>query len=118
MGAFIRAPEPASLYRMHAASNGCYAVQNIAVDNELVVTNCTPVGLNRGYGGPQFYFALERIMEMAARGLGIDPAELRRRNFVPAGRVPLSRRPPARCSTPATTKPRSMSFSRYPATRS
>lgn len=88
MGAYIRAPEPASLYRMHAASNGCYDVQNIAIDNELVVTNCTPVGLNRGYGGPQFYFALERIMEMAARGLGIDAAELRRRNFIAADAFP------------------------------
>lgn len=88
MGAFIRAPEPASLYRMHAASNGCYRVQHIAVDNDLVVTNRTPVGLNRGYGGPQFYFALERIMDIAARGLDIDPAELRRRNFVPAGAFP------------------------------
>ena len=88
MGAYIRPPEPASLYRMHAASNGCYDLQHIAIDNELVVTNRTPVGLNRGYGGPQFYFALERIMEMAARGLGIDPAELRRRNFIPAHAFP------------------------------
>jgi 2-furoyl-CoA dehydrogenase large subunit len=88
MGAHVRPPEPASLYRMHAASNGCYKVKNISIDNELVVTNCTPVGLNRGYGGPQFYFALERTMEIAARGLGIDPAELRRRNFVPAGDFP------------------------------
>jgi 2-furoyl-CoA dehydrogenase large subunit len=88
MGAYIRAPEPASLYRMHAASNGCYDVANIAIDNELVVTNSTPVGLNRGYGGPQFYFALERIMEIAARGLGIDAAELRRRNFVAADAFP------------------------------
>ena len=88
MGAFIRPPEPASLYRMHAASNGCYRVQNIAIDNELVVTNRTPVGLNRGYGGPQFYFALERIMEIAAKGLGIDAAEVRRRNFVPANAFP------------------------------
>ena len=88
MGAYIRAPEPASLYRMHAASNGCYDVQNIAIDNELVLTNCTPVGLNRGYGGPQFYFALERIMEIAARGLGADVAELRRRNFIPAHAFP------------------------------
>src|SRR5262249_47049871 len=55
MGAHVRPPEPASLYRMHAASNGCYKVPNISIDNELVVTNCTPVGLNRGYGGPQFY---------------------------------------------------------------
>jgi 2-furoyl-CoA dehydrogenase large subunit len=88
MGAYIRAPEPASLYRMHAASSGCYDVRNIAVDNEIVVTNCTPVGLNRGYGGPQFYFALERIMEIAARGLDIDPAEIRRRNFIPADAFP------------------------------
>jgi 2-furoyl-CoA dehydrogenase large subunit len=88
MGAYIRAPEPASLYRMHAASNGCYDVRNIAIDNEIVVTNRTPVGLNRGYGGPQFYFALERIMEIAARGLGIDAAELRRRNFIPAHAFP------------------------------
>jgi 2-furoyl-CoA dehydrogenase large subunit len=88
MGAHVRPPEPASLYRMHAASNGCYKVQNISIDNELVVTNCTPVGLNRGYGGPQFYFALERIMEIAARGLAMDPAELRRRNFIPADAFP------------------------------
>ena len=73
---------------MHAASNGCYRVENIAIENELVVTNSTPVGLNRGYGGPQFYFALERIMDIAARGLNIDPAELRRRNFIASDAFP------------------------------
>ena len=82
LGAYIRAPEPASVYRMHSTSNGPYRVKNIAVENVLVVTNRMPAGLNRGYGGPQFYFALERIMDIAARGLGIDPVELRRRNFV------------------------------------
>ncbi len=81
-GAYVRAPEPASVYRMHAASNGCYRVRDIAVENRLAVTNTTPVGLNRGYGGPQFYYALERVMEAGARELGIDPAEIRRRNFV------------------------------------
>jgi 2-furoyl-CoA dehydrogenase large subunit len=82
MGAYIRAPEPASVYRMHSTSNGAYRVKNIAVENVLVVTNRMPAGLNRGYGGPQFYFALERIMDIAARGLRIDPIELRLRNFV------------------------------------
>jgi 2-furoyl-CoA dehydrogenase large subunit len=82
LGAYIRAPEPASVYRMHSTSNGAYRVQHIAVDNTLVVTNRMPAGLNRGYGGPQFYFALERLMDVAARGLGIDPLELRRRNLV------------------------------------
>ncbi len=82
LGAYIRAPEPASVYRMHSTSNGAYRVRNLAIDNVLVVTNRMPAGLNRGYGGPQFYFALERIMDIAARGLGLDAAELRRRNLV------------------------------------
>src|SRR5262245_1857834 len=90
MGAYIRPPEPASLYRMHSAASGCYGVRNIAIDNDLVVTNQTPVGLNRGYGGPQFYFALERIMEIAARGLNIDPTELRRRNFLAKDAFPYT----------------------------
>ncbi|HLH87441.1 MAG TPA: molybdopterin cofactor-binding domain-containing protein [Xanthobacteraceae bacterium] len=88
MGAYLRPPEPASVYRMHAACNGCYAVKNIAVENALVLTNQTPIGLNRGYGGPQFYFALERVMETAARKLDIDPADMRRRNFVPRDAFP------------------------------
>jgi 2-furoyl-CoA dehydrogenase large subunit len=88
VGAFVRAPEPASVYRMHSASNGCYRVKDISVENRLVVTNTTPIGLNRGYGGPQFYFALERVMDAGAKELGIDPAEIRRRNFIQADEFP------------------------------
>ncbi|MDE0384802.1 MAG: xanthine dehydrogenase family protein molybdopterin-binding subunit [Defluviicoccus sp.] len=88
VGAYIRAPEPASVYRMHSASNGAYRVRNIAVDNRLVTTNRLPIGLNRGYGGPQFFFALERAMDAGARALGIDIAEIRRRNFVPRDAFP------------------------------
>lgn len=88
VGAYVRAPEPASVYRMHAASNGCYRVQNIFVENSLVVTNQTPIGLNRGYGGPQFYYALERAMDAAARDLGIDITEIRRRNFIQPDEFP------------------------------
>ncbi|MEE8544972.1 MAG: xanthine dehydrogenase family protein molybdopterin-binding subunit [Alphaproteobacteria bacterium] len=88
LGAYVRAPEPASVYRMHAASSGCYRVRDIAIHNRLVVTNLPPVGLNRGYGGPQFYYALERAMEAAARDLGIDIAEIRRRNFIPREAFP------------------------------
>ena len=88
VGAYVRAPEPASVYRMHAASNGCYQVQNISVKNRLVTTNKSPIGLNRGYGGPQFYFGLERAMDTAAKKLNIDPAEIRRRNFITADAFP------------------------------
>ncbi len=88
VGAFVRAPEPASVYRMHSASNGCYRVKNIFIENRLVVTNTTPIGLNRGYGGPQFYYALERAMDAGAKELGIDPADIRRRNFIRPGEFP------------------------------
>jgi len=88
VGAYVRVPEPAALYRMHATLNGPYQVRNIAVDNHVVVTNQVPSGLNRGFGGPQFYYPLERLMDVAARELRIDPAEIRRRNLVPAGSFP------------------------------
>jgi 2-furoyl-CoA dehydrogenase large subunit len=47
-----------------------------------LLTNRCPSGLNRGFGGPQLYFALERTMDRAAKQLGVDPAELRRLNLV------------------------------------
>jgi 2-furoyl-CoA dehydrogenase large subunit len=90
LGAYIRAPEPASVYRMHSTSNGAYRVKNLSIHNSLVVTNRVPAGLNRGYGGPQFYFALERVMDIAARGLRMDPVELRRRNLVRKDEFPYA----------------------------
>src|SRR5205814_1814130 len=83
VGAYVRAPEPATLYRMHGSLSGAYRVRNIAVRNRVVLTNRCPSGLNRGFGGPQLYFGLERLMAIAARRLAIDPAELARRNLVP-----------------------------------
>jgi 2-furoyl-CoA dehydrogenase large subunit len=82
VGAYVRAPEPATLYRMHGSLSGAYRVRNIAARNRIVLTNRPPTSLNRGFGGPQLYFALERTMEIAARRLGIDAVELRRRNLV------------------------------------
>ncbi len=82
VGAYVRAPEPATLYRMHGSLSGAYRVQNVAARNRVVVTNRAPTSLTRGFGGPQLYFALERTMERAAKELRMDPAELRRRNFV------------------------------------
>jgi 2-furoyl-CoA dehydrogenase large subunit len=82
VGAYVRAPEPATLYRMHGSLSGAYGVRNIAARNRVVLTNRCPTGLNRGFGGPQLYFALERTMAIAAGRLGLDPAELARRNLI------------------------------------
>jgi 2-furoyl-CoA dehydrogenase large subunit len=88
VGAYVRAPEPATLYRMHGSLSGAYRVRNVAARNRVVLTNRCPSGLNRGFGGPQLYFALERTMAMAARRLDLDPAELARRNLVSASDFP------------------------------
>jgi 2-furoyl-CoA dehydrogenase large subunit len=88
VGAYVRAPEPATLYRMHGSLSGAYRVRHVAVRNRIVLTNRCPTGLNRGFGGPQLYLALERTMAIAARRLGLDPVELARRNLVPAGEFP------------------------------
>jgi 2-furoyl-CoA dehydrogenase large subunit len=88
VGAYVRAPEPATLYRMHGSLSGAYRVRNVAARNRIVLTNTVPSGLNRGFGGPQLYLALERTMDIAARLLELDPAELRRRNLVPADEFP------------------------------
>ena len=81
-GAYLRAPEPATLYRMHGNMTGAYRVANLAIRNRVVLTNKTPSGLVRGFGGPQVYFALERLMQRIAVTLGLDPLEVIRRNLV------------------------------------
>jgi 2-furoyl-CoA dehydrogenase large subunit len=93
-GAYLRAPEPATLYRMHGNMTGAYRVRHLAIQNQVVLTNKTPSGLVRGFGGPQVYFALERLMQRIAATLDLDPLEVIRRNLVetlpyrcPAGAV-------------------------------
>lgn len=82
VGGYIRAPEPACLYRTHSNSTGAYRIQNLLMETIAVMTNKCPTGLIRGYGGQQLYFPLERIMHMIAEKLGMDPADVIRRNLI------------------------------------
>ena len=86
-GAFLRAPEPATLYRMHGNMTGAYAIRHVRIRNRVVLTNKTPTGLVRGFGGPQVYYALERLMQRVAVELGLDPLAVIRRNLI-AGPFP------------------------------
>ena len=63
-------------------SQGVYEIPKIDYGAVAVVTNTTPVGAFRGAGRPEATALLERIMDMAAVELDIDPAEIRRRNFI------------------------------------
>ncbi len=82
VGAYLRAPEPATFYRMHGILTGAYRIDDLHVRNRVVVTNKMPSGLVRGFGGPQVYFALERMVQRIAQHLNIDPLDVYRRNFI------------------------------------
>lgn len=88
VGGYIRSPEPATMYRCFGNFTGAYAVKNVRAETYSVMTNKTPTGLNRGFGGPQLYFPLERIMDMAAERLELDPADLRLRNVIKSDQFP------------------------------
>ena len=62
--------------------SGQYNIANIHCNVRAVYTNTTPVDAYRGAGRPEACYLIERMMETAARELGVSPAELRRANFV------------------------------------
>ena len=69
---------------------GVYDVQAAFLHVEGFFTNTTQVDAYRGAGRPEAIFALERVMDQAARELGVDPWELRQRNFIPADAFPYT----------------------------
>ncbi|WP_062308905.1 xanthine dehydrogenase family protein molybdopterin-binding subunit [Polynucleobacter sinensis] len=87
-GAYLRAPEPATLYRMHGCLTGPYQIENLKVRNRVVLINKTPTGLVRGFGGPQVYFALERLVHQIAKRLGKSHLEIAALNYVEKNQFP------------------------------
>jgi len=78
---------PVVLSRGLLHSFGPYRCDDSRVRARAVATNCFPFGAFRGFGAPQSVFAIELHMTKAASRLGIDPAEIRRRNFLREGDV-------------------------------
>ncbi|HYG72355.1 MAG TPA: molybdopterin cofactor-binding domain-containing protein, partial [Actinomycetota bacterium] len=68
--------------------SGPYRIPEISATVRAVVTNATPTAPYRGAGRPEAAYALERIVDDLARRLRMDPAELRRRNFIPPDAFP------------------------------
>ncbi|MBV9859593.1 MAG: molybdopterin-dependent oxidoreductase, partial [Alphaproteobacteria bacterium] len=67
---------------------GTYTTPAVYVETKAVFTHTVPVDAYRGAGRPEATYLLERIVDVAADELGVDPAELRRRNFIPADAFP------------------------------
>jgi carbon-monoxide dehydrogenase large subunit len=81
LGATYGAPGP-STRNAQRNTLGVYRTPLIEVNTKCVFTNTTPVGAYRGAGRPEANYYMERLVDTAAREMGIDPVELRRRNHI------------------------------------
>lgn len=91
-GAYSVYPVTASLEPLTAAGilPGPYKLAALAYDAYAVATNKCPAGAYRGVGMALGTFVRERLVDMVARRAGLDPADVRRRNFVDAGELPFA----------------------------
>ncbi|MDX1514718.1 MAG: molybdopterin cofactor-binding domain-containing protein, partial [Gammaproteobacteria bacterium] len=67
---------------------GQYTTEAIYAEVKAAFTHTTPVDALRGAGRPEATFVVERLVEQAAREMGMDPVEIRRKNFIPADAFP------------------------------
>jgi 2-furoyl-CoA dehydrogenase large subunit len=88
-GAFLRY-EPLGGVIWAQVTPGMYRWKHIRVDFTQVMTNKAPVSPNRGYSRMQHLWLTERIVDIVAHELGLDPVEVRKRNYVPADEMPYT----------------------------
>jgi len=90
LGAYLSLFAPAiPTYLYGTLLNGVYDIPAVFCEVDGVFTHTLPVDAYRGAGRPEACYLIERTMDLAARELGVDPAELRRRNLIPKERFPF-----------------------------
>jgi aerobic carbon-monoxide dehydrogenase large subunit len=90
MGAYLQLLTPGIPLLGAFVYGGAYDVGAYAFSCTAVFTNKTPTDAYRGAGRPEATYAIERAMDLLAREVGVDPAEIRRRNFIGADQFPYS----------------------------
>ncbi len=80
--------DPNIPYNSTSTMSGPYVVPGLAIDVTIALTNKTPVSSVRGAGYPQAAFAMERLLDLVAHEMKLDRAEVRRRNLIPASKMP------------------------------
>jgi aerobic carbon-monoxide dehydrogenase large subunit len=76
--------------RAKVLASGVYAIPRVECGGRAVLTNTTPIGPIRGAGRPEANIVIERAVDRFAAEVGMDPAEVRRRNLVPADAFPYT----------------------------
>jgi len=87
VGAYLQPGMPNFLNNVNSLA-GVYRTPAIHADVTGVFTNTNPVRPYRGNGRPEAGYVIERLVDLAADELGLDPAEIRRRNYIPADAMP------------------------------
>jgi carbon-monoxide dehydrogenase large subunit len=84
LGAYLSTAAPGIPTILHGLMlSGCYDIPAIKEDVYGMYTNTVPVDAYRGAGRPEATFMVERLVDLFATEIGVDPAEVRRRNFMP-----------------------------------
>jgi carbon-monoxide dehydrogenase large subunit len=82
LGAYLYSASAVPPMFILSMASGCYRIPNVSVQTLAVFTNTPATGPYRGAGRPESVMALERAVDAMARRLGMDPVELRRKNFI------------------------------------
>ena len=88
IGAYLQNNMPAFILNAGTLA-GCYRTPAMYVDITGVFTNTNPVRPYRGNGRPEAGYVIERMVDLAAGELGLDPVELRRRNYISPAQMPF-----------------------------
>ena len=90
MGAYLSPAAFGHIRNTTTCMTGVYRIPALYGSYRVALTNATPVGSYRGAGRPDIAYVVERLVNAAADELKIDPAELRRRNFIPLAAFPYT----------------------------
>jgi aerobic carbon-monoxide dehydrogenase large subunit len=83
--------DPNIPYNSASTMSGPYTIPALNIDVTIAMTNTTPVSSVRGAGYPQASFAMERLLDLVAREMKLDRAEVRRRNLIPPQKMPYQK---------------------------
>src|SRR5262245_53254496 len=90
LGAYLSPGAQGHIRNTTNCMTGVYKIPALYGTYRIPITNTTPIGAYRGAGRPDIAYTVESLVNLAAAEIGMDPAELRRRNFIPPSDFPYS----------------------------
>jgi carbon-monoxide dehydrogenase large subunit len=90
LGAYLSPGAQGHIRNTTNCMTGVYKIPALCATYRIPITNTTPIGAYRGAGRPDIAYAVESLVNQAAAEIGMDPAELRRRNFIPPSDFPYT----------------------------